>query len=162
MTEPRYHIVALTPAGYREVLCIVHGSGGLILADPAALRALEFRIEHASEAPRPSRPFDDGTAPIYVVHHARGSICATASLVGAKVREATEAEREHFAERCRAHRASLDFERAAYDGGGAVDLDTAMDMAERLDLWDVTGFARLASMNPHLALPVEASSACDA
>lgn len=158
MTDPHYHVVALTPAGYREVLCIVHGSGGLTLAGPAALRALEFRIEHASEAPRPSRPFDDGTAPIYVVHHARGCICATASLVGATVREATEAELEQFAERCRAHRGTADFERAAYDGGGGgVDLDTAIDMAERLDLWDVTGFARLASMNPHPAAPVEAS-----
>lgn len=159
MTDPRYHVVALTPAGYREVLCIVHGSGGLTLAGPGAPQALEFRIEHASEAPRPSRPFDDGTAPIYVAHHARGCICATASLVGAKVREATEAELEQFSERCRAHRASPDFERAAYDGGGAVDLDTAIDMSERLDLWDVTGFARLAAMNPHAALAVEAISA---
>lgn len=157
----RYHVVALTPAGHREVLCIVHGSGGLTIAGPSALRALEFRIEHAGET-RPSRPFDDGTVPIYVVHHARGCICATASLVGAKVREATEAELEQFSERCRAHRASPDFERAAYDGGGAVDLDTAIDMSERLDLWDVTGFARLASMNPHTAPSVEASSACDA
>ena len=159
---PRYHVVALTPAGHREVLCIVHDSGGLTLAGHGALRALEFRIEHAGEEPRPSRPFDDGTAPIYVAHSARGCICATASLVGAKVREATSAELEQFSERCRAHRASPDFERAAYEGGGHVELDTAIEMAELLDRGDARGFAWLACMNPHAALAVETSSACGA
>lgn len=157
--DPRHHIVALTPAGHREVLCIVHGAGGLTLAGPGALQALQHRIERAAELPSASRPFDDGTAPVYLVHTARGSICTTVSLIGARVREATPADLEVYAARCRAHRASADFERAAYDGGGHVPLDVAAAMADALDRGDERGFAWLSCMNPHPARAVEASSA---
>ena len=141
-----YHVVALTVPGYREVVCIVHGHGGLPPARPDALARVRG-IDDPSDRPL-----------VHIAHHARGGIGASVSTFGAQVRDATPDEVAIYEARCRAHRASLDCDRTVVDGHGAVDFVTALAMAQALDAGDADKFARLAVMNRHPFLPVEGST----
>lgn len=136
-------LVNLHLAGHREpILCIPHGAGGLM--GPADASRLAVRIERANDG-------DDGSVHLHLVWHARGSVSTDANLRDASFMVADKAEDIlRWMKRCKAHRASGDFERnPATDGWLA--LRDAVEMAKSLDRCGLPGFTPCALRTRYLA-----------
>lgn len=114
----------------RSVLCIPHGSGGLMRASGAC--ALAGRIERADDGD------NDGKVWLHLVHHARGQVSTFANLRGAGFMVADRPEDiARWERRCAAHRASVDFERGGRD---SLPMPSALALAACLDHTGLVGW----------------------
>lgn len=123
-------LVNLHLAGQPDpILCIPHGAGGLMGHKQAD--RLAVRIERADDG-------DDGSVYLHLAWHARGSVSTDANLRGASFTVASPADIERWEKRCKAHRASADFERNPATDGLLVLAD-AIEMAASLDRCGLPG-----------------------
>ncbi len=113
--------ITITFPGEAPLVCLIHGSGGLMPANTPLDRVL-----HLQEIGEPTL--------CYLAYHARGSIPARIDLRGGLIELASEADRARFAERSMKHRHSIDQWRSPVDG--ELDLLTARCMAAALDADD--------------------------